>query len=280
MPVGHQHAVAEQQPREHRPADEPWPGGGERQAASPHAATAAISASAETAMKTAAGVSTRNGAARRASSSAPSARSVDQHRGRGRRRQHGDHEPGGQVAAQPEPHQADEEQQRRRAGGRRRGSASCRRRRRGSGRRRSRAGRATSSTARAVRRYSYGLPSDRDTRGAVDAAPATSSHASAPAYDASSSRRQGSRSARSAAYRQPSEARPATAGIVPGPNSFGRQRPCSGGTSRGEAFAGRGRRRPSPASCGLRTPHEQHDHGEQRRPRQRGPRPWSTWCRP
>ena len=64
-----------------------------------------------------------------------------------------------------------------------------------------------------------------------------SSQASAPRYDARSSRRHDSLAARSAAYRQPRRAI-ATEARVPGPNTFGCHRPYSGGTSEAEALRG------------------------------------------
>ena len=63
-------------------------------------------------MKTAAGPSTRKGAARRATPSAPRVRRVTSTAAGRRGRQDDDHEPGGEVAAEPDADQADEEQQR------------------------------------------------------------------------------------------------------------------------------------------------------------------------
>ncbi len=71
--------------------------------AMPQAAKAANIASAETACQIAAGPRVRNGAARRASVSAPSVRSGDQHADGGGRREHGDDEPRREPAAERRP---------------------------------------------------------------------------------------------------------------------------------------------------------------------------------
>ena len=81
-------------------------------AQSPHAANAANIASAETDIQIAAGPSTRNGAARRAATSAPSRRSVSSTATGVVARDNGHGEPAASAAAEAEPHQEDEEQQR------------------------------------------------------------------------------------------------------------------------------------------------------------------------
>ena len=84
-----------------------------------------------------------------------------------------------------------------------------------------------SSTSRAVARYSYGLPSDRSMPYGPSTYASASSQPRPTTYDASSSRRHGSRRDHSAANSQVTTAI-ATAGAVPRPHP-GDQYPCSGG---------------------------------------------------
>ena len=142
----------------------------------------------------------------------------------------GDHQPGGEAAAEPEPVQRHEEEQRARrvAGDVHRPVAAA-------GvegdpadvllQRRVQVGR----TPRAVRRYSYASPEDpRDRRASRRRAPAPASRPARRRTTASSSRRQGSRSARPAACQHGRAAASRTAGTVPGPTR-GSHSACSGG---------------------------------------------------
>ena len=233
-------------------------------------------------MNTAAGVSTRNGAARRATSSAPSARSVTSTAAAVDAASTVTTTPGGQVAAQPHLHEADEEQQR--------------------------PGRVPGDVGGPVVVGGVGDPVDvgleegvhvadlaggpqvlvrvaqRPRQPAASRRPAPAT-AATPATRRTTPAAAGARRAGRPGRRRTASpgGRPATAGIVPGPNSFGRQSPCSGGTSWGEALRGARAATSQSSQCGGSEPHDEQDHGQSRAD-PRGPaanaRAWSACSRP
>ena len=196
------------------------------------------------------GLSTRNGAARRASSSASSARSVTSTAAAVDAASTRDHQPGGQVAAEPDA---------------------------GPGRRRTAApGRVAGDVGGPVVLGGVGDPVDvgrraaRGTSSTLARGPQVLVRVAQRPATARGRRRQrerqqpgqrprrttpaaaGARAAGRPGRRRTASPRraTATAGSVPGPNSFGRHSPCRGGTSCGEALRGARAATSQSSQCG------------------------------
>ena len=166
-------------------------------------------------MKSAAGPSTRKGAAAVPRLGAQCAHR-HQHRGCGARRQDGDHHAPRRSRRRARPGPAPRRTAARPAGGRPHGWPSCPRRRRGSARRTPEEGVHVGDLTRRPE-VLVGLPSTREMPWVPSMNASASSHARPTTYAASSRRRQGSRAAsRRRTSRRAARAR--RAGPVPGPN--------------------------------------------------------------